>query len=78
METLHITDTTADRARAVTLCGIRFVTNHRATDLAKASGQWVSCPVCEAIALLDSTATAAEPEPFPQPDGTWIQPPLFG
>lgn len=77
METLHITDTTADRARAVTLCGIRFVTNHRATDLAKASGQWVSCPVCEAIALLDGTATATDPKPFPQPNGRWIQPPLF-
>lgn len=78
MEVLHITGTVTDHTHAVTLCGIRFVTNHTATNRVKASGQWVSCPVCEAMALLESTGTTPEAEPEPRPDGTWIQPPLFG
>ena len=76
--TMHYIRPTPDDDMTMTLCGCRIIADYQATAEAKATGMWVSCPVCEAMALLESTGTTPEPEPEPRPDGTWIQPPLFG
>lgn len=83
-ELMHITYQLKDHAAAVSLCGIRFTTDHAATDEAKRTGNWVSCPLCEAANLVDRMKLdAPEPEP-PQhpkrrrsPPTGWTQPAMF-
>lgn len=73
---VHLTRTLSDHTTAVTLCGMRIRTDHRAVREAKTSGPWVSCPLCEAALALDSI-TLEEPEEPDRPDG-WTQPTFTG
>lgn len=83
---MHITYQLKDHAAAVSLCGIRFTTDHAATDEAKRTGDWVSCPLCEAANLvnhlrLDTPETEPEPPQHPKrrrsPPTGWTQPAMF-
>lgn len=69
---MHLTRTLTDHTVAVTLCGMRILTNHSAAARAK-EGTWVSCPLCEAARALESV-TLEEPD---RPTG-WTQPTFTG
>lgn len=86
-ELMHITYQLNDHAAAVSLCGIRFTTDHAATDEAKRTGDWVSCPLCEAANLVNHLRldTTEDPGPEPpqhpkrrrSPPTGWTQPAMF-
>lgn len=72
---LHYTTTSCNRSKAVTYCGIKFVTNHAETERVKRSGQWVTCPECELRKTLDDMGLEDERH---QEDGAgYTQPTLF-
>lgn len=87
MELMHITRQLSDHSSAVTLCGIRFTTDHAATNVVKSTGDWVSCPICEAIAVMDDIeqrirTETPESEPNhrrmkPRRPTGWTQPAMF-
>lgn len=70
---VHLTKALSDHTTAITLCGMKLRTDHRAVREAKTSGPWVSCPLCEAALALDSI-TLEEPD---RPIG-WTQPTFTG
>lgn len=68
---VHYTKTLSDHTTAITLCGMKLRTDHTAVREAKASGPWVSCPLCEAALALADVDTAIPPS---YPANGWTHP----
>lgn len=52
--TMHYITTRADHARTRTLCGLTLVTDVQdAARIVSRPTGWITCPLCEAAALLD-------------------------
>lgn len=81
-ELMHITTQFNDHSKAITLCGIRFTTDHAATNRVKSAGTWISCPLCEAANIVNQFKPGTDtPEPQRhrkrKTTNQWEQPTLF-
>lgn len=78
--TMHYIRPTPDGNMTMTLCGCRIITDYQATAEAKATGNWVTCPMCELAKTLEDMGlepSTKRSKPSPRNDANWTQPQLF-
>ena len=72
----YINAAVPDGARTTAICGARLTADVPGTADAKASGEWVMCPLCELRRTLADMGLETDPCGEP-PNGKWSQGTLF-